>query len=245
MKKILAYTFCAAIISMIFSGCVIVNFSDFNAVSGKGNPESFEIRTGSYNGISVEGYCDIRYYASSRDTVTLEIQPNLRDHYFVEVIEGVLLVRTTKKINFGSSITPVLTVYTPILDSVAIEGVGNFTTYDKISSSSFSYTMSGAGEGKAELDVGSLNVAMSGAGDLELSGKADVISLRLSGVGELDALSLQSREAAVYLSGTGTLRVNCSDNLHINASGTGSVVYAGSPSLTLNNSGLVTVRRAE
>ena len=245
MKKNLTFTLSIAFISLCFCGCVIVNFMDFNSISGKGNPESFEILVDSYNRIRVEGYCDIRYYASSRDTVTLEIQPNLREYYTIEVVGDELVVRTIKRISFSSSITPVLSVYTPILDRVTIEGVSNFTTNDKITSSSFSFALSGTGNGKAELDVGSLYVMMSGAGDLELSGRADTVDFRLSGAGEMDALPLQSREATIYLSGTGTIRINSSEALHVNASGTGTVVYAGSPSLTLNNSGLVTVRKAD
>ena len=197
MKRIIPLTFCAtlfaAIISLGLSGCVIVNPTDFNTVSGKGNPEKYVLRVGEYNGIRIEAYCEILYYSAANDTVILEVQPNLRDYFVVEVIDNELIVRTTRRISYGSGKTPVLTVSTPVLNRLDIEGAATFTAYDKISGDSFTLGLTGAGKSKAEVDVGNLHVYISGAGNLELSGLADIVKLDLSGAGELNALSLQSR----------------------------------------------------
>ncbi|MCL2069573.1 MAG: DUF2807 domain-containing protein [Treponema sp.] len=249
MKRIIPFTFfavfCAALIAVSFSGCVIVNFTDSNAVSGRGDPETYQISAGQFSRIKVVGYCDIRYYSEARDYVSLEVQPNLREYFVLEVIGDELVVRTTRRINYGSGKTPVLTVFNPVLEGLSIEGAGTFTTLDKINADSFVLRLDGAGKGQAEFDVGDLFVGMSGAGSLELSGLADRASLELSGTGELNALSLQSREAAVRFSGTGAVKLSCSEDLSIIASGVGSVEYRGSPRVSLNNSGMVFVNRID
>jgi len=239
----------AAIIVVYMSGCIVINLSDFNSVTPKGEPENYDYKVGAYSGIRVIGFYDIRYYDSrensavSPDIVTLKVQPNIMEYYKVEVVNDELVVRTTKKIAFGSGNSPVLTVYTPNLKHLTIEGAGTFTAFDKISSKSFKINLKGAGSGKAELDVDSLSADLSGAGEFTLYGRADNADLRLSGAGDLDAIMLKTRNATVNMSGAGSIRVSCSDDLKVTASGLGSVEYRGSPRVSLSKDGLVSIKQ--
>ena len=245
MKRTILFTVCAALIAVCFSGCVVVNFSDFNAVAGKGNPERYEFRVGEFSGIRVGGFYEVRYYAASSDTVILEVQPNLREYFTVEVINDDLVVRTTKRISTNSGKIPVLTVSTPVLNRLSIEGAGIFTAYDKIKADSFTLDLSGVGSGKAELDVKSLFVDLSGAGSFELSGRVDNADLNMSGAGELKALSLQTQTANVNLSGAGTVAIYCARNLRIDTSGVGTVKYKGSPDIDINRNGMASIRKLD
>jgi hypothetical protein len=244
MRKNILIVLCAVFV-LILSGCVVVSFFNGDAVSGKGAPEKYEIRVGEYNRIKAEGGFEIRYYAAPSNTITLEVQPNLREYYTAEVINNELIVRTAKRINFYSkkSFLPVLTVSTPVLNSLTIEGICNFKTNDIIKADTFNLELNGASEGKAELDVKSLKASVSGAGSFELSGKADKAEIVLSGAGEINAFSLQTREASVNLSGAGSIKINCSEKLHIEADGVGSLEYRGSPTLSLNSSGPVSIKK--
>jgi hypothetical protein len=244
MRKNIFIVLCT-LIALFFSGCVVVNHSDANAVSGKGSPEKYTITVGDYNGIKIEGLCEIQYYAAPSNTVTLEVQPNLREYFVVEVKNGELVISTTKRISYNSNRAPILTVSTPALQSLNITGACTFKTIDKIKTDTFNLEISGAGEGKAELDVNSLKTNMSGAGSFELSGRADNAEIKFSGVGELKASSLQIREASVNFSGAGAIRINCSEKLSIVARGAGLVEYKGSPSLSLDTNGPVRIKKAD
>jgi hypothetical protein len=243
MKRTILFVLCI-LSALFFSGCVVVRFSDASAVSGKGVPEKYEINIDGFNKIRVEGFCVIQYYTEHSNTVILEIQPNLREYFVVEVQYGELIVRSTRKIRQRKSLIPVLTVSTPVLNSLTIEGMCTFNANDKITATAFTFNLSGAGNGKAEFDVNSLKASMAGAGDFEFSGRADVAEINLVGAGKLNAFSLQTREASVDLSGTSTIKINSSEKLTINANGAGTVEYRGSPSLSLNKSGLVSIRQA-
>jgi len=244
MRKNNFFVLCT-LLALVFSGCVVVNYADANAVSGKGTPEKYTITVGEYNGINIEGLCEIQYYAAPSNTVTLEVQPNLREYFVVEVENGELIISTTKRISYNSSKAPVLTVSTPALKSLIITGACTFKTIDKIKTDTFNLEISGAGEGKAELDVNSLKTNMSGAGSFELSGKADNAEIKFSGAGELKASSLQIREASVNFSGAGAIRINCSEKLSIEARGAGLVEYWGSPSLSLDTNGPVRIKKGD
>ena len=249
MKKKLLLALCRVIIAVLvvtgLSGCVFVSLSDFGTMTAKGAREIYEFKVGEYTGIKVEGYCDVRYYAAQSDTVALAVSPNVLEYYTIEVINDELVVRTSKRINFSSKNSPVLTVSTPVLKRLSIEGAGTFTTQDKITAPSLAFILRGAGTARAELDVDNLYSELSGAGELELSGRADTADLNLSGTGDLDALSLQTREATVSLSGAGKIRVSCSDNLRINADGMGEVVYRGSPKININKGGMVSITQVK
>jgi len=245
MRKNILIALCALLV-LCFSGCVVVNFMDAGSVLGKGDPEKYDINAGNYNGIIVEGNCEIQYYAAPSNTVTLEVQSNLREYFVVEVKNGELIVSTTKRISYNSGKAPVLTVSTPVLNSLTIAGICTYKANDKIKADTFNLEISGAGSGKAELDVTSLKANMQGAGSFELSGRADNAEIELSGAGELKAFSLQIREAFVNLSGTGTIRINCYEKLSVEASGGGTVEYRGSPNLSLNKrSGAVSIIKVD
>ena len=242
MKQTSLIVLCV-LLALFFSGCVVVYPTGTSTVSGKGAMEKYEIKVGEYNRIKVAGNCEIQYYAAPSNTVTLEIQPNLREYFVVEVQDGELIVRT-ERISHNSRNPPVLTVSTPVLNSLTIAGICTFKGNDTIRGDTFNLELSGTGSGSAELEVNRLNARMSGVGSFVLYGRADNAEINLSGTGELNASSLQVREASVDLSGVGTIRVYCSEKLHINAGGTGTVEYRGSPSLSLNTSGLVSIRQA-
>jgi len=245
MRKNILFVVLCALLALFFSGCVVINHSDANAVSGKGSPEKYTITVSEYNGIKIEGICEIQYYAAPSNTVTLEVQPNLREYFVVEVKNGELVISTTKRISYNSNKAPILTVSTPVLKSLTITGACTFKTIDKIKTDTFNLEISGAGEGKAELDVNSLKINMSGAGSFELFGKADNAEIKFSGAGDLKASSLQIREASVSFSGAGTIRINCSEKLSIDARGAGLVEYRGSPSLSLDTNGPVRIKKVD
>jgi len=240
MKKIIVILLSLVMISALLSGCVYVRLP--GVVVGKGDPVVYEYAVSKYDRIRIEGYADVRYYASPSDTVTLEIQPNLVDHCSVEVVGSELVFRMKEDIT--TSITPVLTVSTPTLTRAVFSGAGRFTAYDKIISDSFSLSVSGAGGGRAELSVKDLSVNVSGAGGFELTGTADTAKINMSGAGSINALELETRDTSIIMTGAGTVKVNCTETLDINGAGAGSVEYKGSPSVNIDRSGLITVRQA-
>ena len=233
----------AAFFALFFTSCFIVNFAGNDAVTGRGNPETFEFRVGSFSSIRVEGYCEIQYFSSPSNIVTLEVQPNLREYFFVEVVNDELVVRTTRRINVNSNRIPILTISAPTLNNVSFSGAGSFIANDKIIADSLSLRMSGAAKIMADLDVSDLNIDMSGAGSFELSGSADAVHIFMSGAGGIEALQLRTREARIILSGAGSVNISCSEKLTINASGMGSILYRGTPDIDLSRGGMVNIRR--
>jgi len=239
---IIALLLCVALLAFNFSGCVTVNFNPF-AVAGAGARQKYEIDAKDFSKIDVKSLCDINYHVADNYSVTLEIQPNLRQYYTVEAKNGVLYADTKKNISFGSLETPILTVYAPSLKGLNLEGMGTFTGYGKIVSDSFDMKTDGMVTAELELETGDIKVNAEGAGDITLSGTADTAKIKMDGMGTLDAMSLKTRTSDVKFNGTGNVRVNCEETLVIDAEGLGTVEYKGSPSVSLNKDGLIKIKQ--
>ena len=243
MKKKTIYLICLVLIAHCFSGCVVASISNVNAVRGTGELEKYDFRVGEFNSIVADGYFKINYHSAYSDTVTLEIQPNLLEHFEIKNEDGCLTIKTLRVIRTDSEKTPVLTVSTPLLNELVIKGVSEIRTHDTINADSFALVLSGVASGSMDFNVENINANVSGAGSLELSGNADKADFYMAGAASLDALALQTREAKIIMSGAGSIKVSCSENLSILASGAGSIEYRGSPVIDMNNTGVVSIRK--
>ena len=227
------------------TGCVSVNFGGSGSIRGEGDMEEYIIDVGEYNKLRVEGVFEIDYYSAPSDKITLEIQPNLKEYCNIEVVNDELVVGTSLNISITPNKIPKLTVSTPELNRIVISGAAKITTFQAIETESLDIETQGAGEGKIEANVSNLSVTTSGAGSYSLSGSADIASFTMSGAGELDAFNMETRETTIILAGVGAIKVNCSERLRVNASGTGAVEYKGSPTVDLVKGGLVDVKKVD
>jgi hypothetical protein len=103
-----------------------------------------------------------------------------------------------------------------------------------------------SGSGRMFLDnlvAESLDADISGSGRVECSGTAQRFEIDIRGSGRVRAEALQSRQAAVHVSGSGRIDLNAAETLSVRISGSGSVRYRGDPRVTTEISGSGRIRR--
>ena len=91
---------------------------------------------------------------------------------------------------------------------------------------------SGSGFISGTLSTGTLAIRLRGMGGLQLGGDAELLDARLSGIGTLECGELVCKKARVNISGVGSSRVMVLDHLTATVSGTGRLLYRGSPQVT-------------
>ncbi len=106
--------------------------------------------------------------------------------------------------------------------------------------------ITGAGDFRlGNVQAETLETRITGSGDVALSGKAKEQELTISSVGKYKAQDLESVNARVKISGSGSAYVSVQDRLDVRISGSGSVHYRGRPIIVQSISGSGKVKYIE
>lgn len=162
----------------------------------------------------------------------VEADDNLQDYILVEMDGSTLNIRTKSNVDIEPSRSIVFRIWAPGLTTAVMSGVGQ-ATMNGWNSPEIAITISGTLDmDVTDLVATSLDVELSGVGNLRLSGTVEEQTVVVSGTGSYQAGDLASENTNVTLSGVGTATVWTTDQLRAELSGTGSVSYYGSPTVT-------------
>ncbi|MGA7269974.1 MAG: head GIN domain-containing protein [Acidimicrobiia bacterium] len=221
-----------ALVALV-SACTTIEFgSDGDKVAGSGTITTQTRPIGDFNRLvfASEG----QVVLSQGDTPGLEIEAddNLQDYLEVETDGPTLTIRTRSNVDIEPSQSIVFRVGAPGLETAVMSGVGS-ASMNGWDAPDVAITISGTVDmGVTDLRATSLEVELTGVGNLQLSGRVEDQTIVMSGTGSYQAGDLASKSAEVTLSGVGSATVWATDQLRTDLSGTGSVSYYGSPSLS-------------
>ena len=163
------------------------------------------------------------------NTVTVRVGPaqavavtgddNLVDNVSTTVRANRLLI--DDRGGFDTEAPMSVTVSVPSLDALSLSGMGTVTVVG-VTGPEFT-------------------ADLSGTGTLVVSGSVDRLTATQSGFGTLELGGLAARDVIARLEGSGDLNVQATSTLDATLTGTGSIVYSGSPSVTRRNTGVGSV----
>jgi Putative auto-transporter adhesin, head GIN domain len=88
-----------------------------------------------------------------------------------------------------------------------------------------------------------LRVMLTGTGNVAIGGgTADAATYSIAGTGDIMASGVKASSTSVAIAGVGNAQVHADKALSASISGTGDILYKGSPSLSSNTSGIGSVR---
>ena len=106
-----------------------------------------------------------------------------------------------------------------------------------------------SGSGKIELNgavAGGINSTISGSGRLATSGTAKSLKSSISGSGKVAGFNLVVEKCYARISGSGSVEINATKEIDAEISGSGTVLYKGSPDhISSHSSGSGKVKKAE
>jgi hypothetical protein len=105
--------------------------------------------------------------------------------------------------------------------------------------------VSGSGSLGLSLTSTTVEVSLSGSGSAHLDGRAASATVDVSGSGDLDAFGLAVRDADATVSGSGSIQLSVRDQLRGDVSGSGSIVYRGTPVVDSTSSGAGSVEQEQ
>ncbi len=166
------------------------------------------------------------------EALSVEADDNLQQYLETSVDGAILTIATREGVDIAPSESPVFRVEARALTAVSLTGAGSIDI-DAVDSERFEISLGGVGDISVEsVAVNALSADLHGVGTLLLTGKADRQDLIVGGVTVYEGGELASRFTAIDAGDSGEATIWVSESLDVTASGTASVAYFGSPSVS-------------
>jgi len=217
MKLKITLTVCSI---MILTACVF-------GTNGSGNVTTETRTLEKFTGIQLKSVANVYITQGEKQEVKIEAEDNLLKHIITEIKNDELIIDCEENIHFNSQVNVYIT--TPDLNLLELSGSGNMMTKNTINSSRLTLRLDGSGEMKVAMKSETLKTSLSGSGNLDMKGSAAESTIRISGSGNVNAQELKTFTSSVSISGSGNSKVDVNNELNVNITGSGNVLYVTEP----------------
>ncbi|WP_281225033.1 head GIN domain-containing protein [Flavobacterium aquiphilum] len=199
-------------------------------VKGNGKVISEKRTTAGYDEINVSGFYDVVLVSGAEGAITIEGEENILPHVKIEVVGNVLKIYNNN-VSFDTKKDVTVTVPFEQIKAVSLSGSGDISTKNTISAPTFKAKLSGSGDLNLDVKSTDFEMSLTGSGDVVLKGSSNNFTSKTSGSGDVDAVNLTTKKANVTVSGSGDMKLNCTENLFARVSGSGDIEYKGNPKI--------------
>lgn len=200
-----------------------------------------------FKGITSDIVGNIVFVQSKNGKSTLKITApeEYLEKISVEVKDGVLTLNSEKikRNNYkGSKI--LIAISSPVLESINLTGVGNFTVNTPLSSDDLNIKTGGVGNVVIQdLNCKKVNIINDSVGNITISGVGEDVVIKSSGVGNVYAQEFQATQVVAICSGVGHINCYAAKSIKATVSGIGNIRYKGKPTnRDVNKSGIGNIK---
>jgi hypothetical protein len=205
-----------AILAFLLGGlsvALLVHFDVFEGSSTSSTQGSGVVVTQArdvppFTGVELAGFNNVVVRVGEDQSVVVKADDNLIERVTTEVRSGTLVIGNTPG-SFSTRSPMSVEVTVPTLDALTLTGSGNVIADD--------------------LDADSLTVDLPGSGTLTGSGTATRLDVTVGGSGVVQFTQLVANDVRAAVTGSGSIFVTATKSLDASVSGSGAIVYTGSP----------------
>ena len=221
--RLLAFTLTAGL-STLFLSCFIY-------IDGNSDITASERSMASFNKVSAAGPTEVNLHHSDEYRVIINVDSNLLNIVDIKVRDKTLTIGTkSSKNNRSYSFTKfIVDVYSPEIIEVSFAGSGNVNAADTITASNFKAIIAGSGTFTAEIENETFTLETAGSGNTDVSGSTGTLKLKIAGSGRINAFDLEAVKAEADISGSGLAKITVSEHIKARITGSGEIIYRGSP----------------
>jgi carbon monoxide dehydrogenase subunit G len=235
----------------LFSLVILVFASSCREIAGRRVRGSGHITTenrsaSGFNSIDVSGAIDVFLKQDSATSVKVEADDNILEYIEVHTSGSTLEIYTDGNIRLKPSNKIKVYITNPEYKDMQVSGASSIRTENEISSAGeFTIDLSGASEGKLELNAPKVSVNVTGASKANLRGKTKDFEGGASGASEIRGFDLLTENAEVDANGASHIEVFASVKIAGQASGASSVNYKGNAQVSVDKSGASSVNKKD
>jgi len=235
----------------LFSLVILVFASSCREIAGRRVRGSGHIisenRTASgFNSIDVSGAIDVYIKQDSTTSVKVEADDNILEYIEVHTEGSTLQIYTEGNIRLKPSNKIKIYVTNPEYKDLQVSGASSIRSENEITSPDVLHVdLSGASEGRLELNAPKVSVNLTGASNANIRGKTKDFEGSASGASEIRGFDLLTENADVDASGASSIEVFASVKIAGQASGASSVNYKGNAQANVEKSGASSVNKKD
>lgn len=207
-KRILVALIMLSLVTFACSA-VTFNINPSQSVRGSGNVVSETRAVSGFSAISLQGSGDVDVVFGDSESAVVEADDNIVPLIETRVQNGRLVISTRNNTNYRTNKPVRIHVTIKTLDEIRLSGSGNINVPD--------------------LNGDSLQISLPGSGNITVVGAANNVDVSVSGSGNVICSSLKAKSATAKISGSGNIQVYASSSLDASISGSGTIMYSGSP----------------
>ena len=239
MKKIALFSL---IILVFASGC---REMAGERVKGSGHVITENRSTSEFNSIDVSGAIDVYVRQDSATSVKVEADDNILEYIEVHTEGSRLEIYTQNNIRLRPSNKIKVYISSPEYKEIQVSGASSVRCENEITSDVLDVNLSGASEGRLELNAPKISVNVTGASNANIKGKTKDFEGRASGASEIRGFDLLSENADVDASGASNIEIYASVRIDGQSSGASSVNYKGNAQSSVEKSGASSVNKKD
>jgi hypothetical protein len=249
MKKTAIISIMICGIAIYVSSCINVNISNGSRqkLVGNGIPKETERGKMDFKALNTRGAVDVYISESSDMPVTVSGDENLIDFVETYVEDDVLHVHFRKGYNYNSE--KGLKVMIPnngkinrinssgssdvyiegclTADNMSITTKGSSDIKGNIKAGNVEMNCSGSSDFKGNVEAVRCTVKCAGSSDCSISGSADVCDISMTGSSDFKGYGFIAKKCNCSASGSSDIRITCTDELNVKATGSSDVYYRG------------------
>jgi hypothetical protein len=215
-------------------------------VRGSGHITTENRNVSGFNRIDVSGAIDVYIKQDSTTSVKVEADDNILEYIVVNTSGSTLEIHTENNIRLKPSHKIKVYVSNPEYKELQVSGASSIRSENEITSPDVLHVdMSGASEGRLEVNAPKISVNLSGASNANIKGKTKDFEGGASGASEIRGFDLLSENADVDASGASSIEIYASVKIAGQASGASSVNYKGNAQATVEKSGASSVNKKD
>ena len=214
-------------------------FLDLNAISGSGSLVTQDRQVTNFTSIELQTAADVEIVKGNTFHVSVSDYENLIQYLAIEVVDNRLIIKKKPtNISLVNTKAKVVVTLPDPLYSLKLAGSGNMKVNSAFNDLKFlSLTGSGNIELKTNCQLDKLEVTVSGSGTMNGIGSIQDLNTKISGSGNIYFANMKAKHAGCTLSGSGSTYVYIEDKLEAFLSGSGNIIYSGSPVVNSNLTG--------
>lgn len=217
----------------------IINVTDVNSqifsnkkITGNNNVVTKTVSTSDYDAINVTGSMDVYLVRGNEGSIEVKTDENLHEYLIIVSENGTLKIKTKKGFSLRTKKGIYITVPFKNIGELTLTGSGDIVTKEMINATDFEVTLTGSGDIILDIEANVIDAKVTGSGDLQLAGNVTDFEVKVTGSGDFKGSSLISKNTQVYISGSGSAKVNATDSIKARVHGSGDVRYSGNPEMS-------------